>query len=153
MFLCLVLCGEVQCPNIEVHKIDIDISLQCNGNQGESYESCGKSSEWSKFILRKICMQPNFSGRGSYAGSKKSCGPNASSPREHQHQHQVQMNLLVVILSHSKKQLVNQCNTYDIVDTEAKVSRPQRIFWSQPASFPGDQIFYYMWRKGALARK
>ena len=47
----------------------------------------------------------------------------------------------LLILSHLEKQIANQYNTYKIVDTEAKVSRPQRTFWSQPTLFPGDQIF------------
>ena len=36
-----------------IHKFHVDISLQCNDYQGESFESCGKPSEWSNFLLKK----------------------------------------------------------------------------------------------------
>ena len=50
-----------------IHMFHIDISLQCNDYQGESYESCGKPSEWSNFLLKKICTFLNKICQGEAA--------------------------------------------------------------------------------------
>ena len=51
LFGCMILIIRlIYAQILKETRIDIDISLQCDGHQGESYESCGKSSELLNLI-------------------------------------------------------------------------------------------------------